>query len=182
MSERRTALSAHLACTAVLLLALGACASTTEERPFGGDPSAPAAPGPDYNGARPAPKQTWAAQPLQCVPYARQRSGVLIFGDAHTWPEQARGRYQISMRPRVGSVLMLGGTAGGHVAVVTAVLSESEILVDHANWANDGSIHLNAPVIDASGRGDWSSARVWHMNSGQMGARAYPVRGFILAP
>ena len=30
---------------------------------------------------------------LQCVPYARQVSGIRIFGDAHTWWGQAEGRY-----------------------------------------------------------------------------------------
>ena len=30
---------------------------------------------------------------LQCVPYARQVSGIRIYGDAHTWWDQAEGRY-----------------------------------------------------------------------------------------
>ena len=30
---------------------------------------------------------------LQCVPYARDVSGIQIYGDAHTWWDQAQGRY-----------------------------------------------------------------------------------------
>jgi len=78
--------------------------------------------------------------------------------------------------------MVLGGTRGGHVAYVSAVLSDREILVDHANWANDGAIHLQAPVRDVSPRNDWSEVRVWHMGSGQLGSRAYPVRTFIAPP
>ena len=164
----------------LLLASLAACVTTPPPAPPASSPSTrpPLADPRDL----PPPRVIRAAQPLQCVPYARQRSGVLIFGDANTWLQQAQGRYEIATLPQVGAVLALGGTPGGHLAVVTAVLSETEILVDHANWGNDGAIHLNAPVIDASGRGDWSAVRVWHMESGQLGARAYPVRGFILAP
>jgi len=159
-----------------LLLGLGleACATTSRDaslpRPATG------------SAVRGAPKQVWASAPLQCVPYARQRSGILLFGDAHTWPGQAEGRYALSSRPQVGSVMVLGGTRGGHVAYVSAVLSDREILVDHANWANDGAIHLQAPVRDVSPRNDWSEVRVWHMGSGQLGSRAYPVRTFIAPP
>jgi hypothetical protein len=31
---------------------------------------------------------------LQCVPFARALTGVTIFGDAHTWWNQAEGKYQ----------------------------------------------------------------------------------------
>ena len=30
---------------------------------------------------------------LQCVPYARDVTGIDIYGDAHTWWQQAAGRY-----------------------------------------------------------------------------------------
>ena len=39
---------------------------------------------------------------LQCVPYARQVSGIRIFGDAHTWWDQAAGHYARGNRPKVG--------------------------------------------------------------------------------
>ena len=32
---------------------------------------------------------------LQCVPYARQVSGIRIFGDAHTWWDQAEGHLSL---------------------------------------------------------------------------------------
>ncbi|HXD02460.1 MAG TPA: CHAP domain-containing protein, partial [Novosphingobium sp.] len=42
---------------------------------------------------------------LQCVPYARAVSGVLIFGDARTWWDQADGRYARGTTPKVGAVM-----------------------------------------------------------------------------
>lgn len=158
----------------LILAGLAACATVSTTTPGVRAPP-PAAPR-SYT-----PQVVRASQPLECVPYARQRSGVLIFGDAHTWPAQAEGRYRIETRPRVGAVLALGGTRGGHLAYVKAILSEREILVDHANWANDGLIHIDAPVRDVSTRGDWSEVRVWHMGTRQLGVTSYPVRGFILA-
>lgn len=160
------------------LASLAACATTPPARP---GPQAPITRPPLADPRDlPPPQMVRADRPLQCVPYARQRSGVLIFGDANTWMSQAQGRYRIVQRPQPGAVMVLGGTPGGHLAVVTKVVSDREVLVDHANWANDGAIHLNAPIVDVAG--DWSAVRVWHMQSGQLGARAYPVLGFILAP
>ena len=42
---------------------------------------------------------------LQCVPYARQITGIHIFGDAHTWWDQAEGRYSRGWQPRIGAVM-----------------------------------------------------------------------------
>ena len=42
---------------------------------------------------------------LQCVPYAREVSGIRIYGDAHTWWDQAAGHYARGVRPRVGAVM-----------------------------------------------------------------------------
>ena len=47
-----------------------------------------------------------AAQPWQCVPFARLISGIQIFGDAHTWWKQAVGKYDTGTTPVVGSVLV----------------------------------------------------------------------------
>lgn len=162
------------------LAALAACATAP-----------PSAPGPQAPGASPAladpralpsPRQIWADQPLECVPYARQRSGVLLYGDAATWPAQAQEKgFLIAARPAPGAVMMLGGTPGGHLSYVTALLSEREILVDHANWDNGGAIDLNARVVDVSPANDWSQVRVWHMASGALGVRVYPVAGFVRA-
>ena len=121
-------------------------------------------------------------RPLQCVPYAREVSGIALRGDAWTWWQQAEGRYQRHRRPDVGSVLVLRRTQrlnGGHLAVVTEVLDERTILVSHANWLNRGRIHENIPVRDVSERNDWSLVRVWYLPGRTLGQRSYPAHGFI---
>ena len=120
--------------------------------------------------------------PLQCVPYAREQSGIEIYGNANTWWGQAAGRYPRSSSPAPGSVLVMRGyndARRGHVAVVTQVVSSRVILVDHANWLNRGEISTNVPVADVSPNNDWSEVRVWYIPNRQWGARVYQVRGFI---
>lgn len=121
--------------------------------------------------------------PLQCVPYARAVSGIGIRGDAWTWWHEAEGRYRRSNRPAVGSVLVLKRTERlryGHLAVVTAILSNREILVRHANWLNRGEVHENTPVVDISRDNDWSLLRFWYTPGATYGRRLYPANGFIL--
>jgi hypothetical protein len=120
--------------------------------------------------------------PLQCVPFARQASGVEIYGDANTWWIQAEGRYPRSHLPAPGSVLVLRGYAGanrGHVAVVAMIVSERVIRVDHANWMNAGEVSLSVPVLDVSVNNDWSEVRVWHIPGDHWGGRIYQAEGFI---
>ena len=120
--------------------------------------------------------------PLQCVPYARNLSGVRIWGDAVTWWDQADGLYARSSRPAPGSVLALRGwndDKRGHVAVVTQMLGDRLLLVDHANWLKRGEITLNVPVVDVSPANDWSQIRVWHIPGGHWGGRTYLAFGFI---
>ena len=120
--------------------------------------------------------------PLSCVPYARVRSGVKIFGDAYTWWDQAKTGYAREPMPRSGAVLVLDGYAGpkrAHLAVVTRIISPREIRIDHANWMNDGNIYLNSPVIDVSPANDWSQVRVFNNRDGHLGVKNYDVRGFI---
>jgi len=122
-------------------------------------------------------------KPLQCVPYARDHSGVKIFGDAYTWWDKAADKYQRSTSPQSGAVMVLSGYAGpdrGHVAVVQKIISTREIRVDHANWLDDGSIYLNDPVLDVSQQNDWSAVRVFNIKTGAWGGNVYPVEGFIL--
>lgn len=122
------------------------------------------------------------AKPQSCVPYARERSGIAIFGDAYTWWDQARGRYDREDEPTEGAVMVLAGYGGpkrGHVAVVRSVVSAREIRVDHANWLNDGRLYLNTPVIDVSPDNDWTQVRIWNTREGHMGATTYSVKGFI---
>lgn len=119
---------------------------------------------------------------LQCVPYARQVSGIEIYGDAVTWWDQAQDRYKRGSKPKKGAVLAFranGPMALGHVAVVSKVLDDREILVRHANWSSPGLIEEDVRVVDVSDEGDWSQVRVWFSPNGQMGARTNPTFGFI---
>ena len=96
-----------------------------------------------------------ARTPLQCVPYAREHSGVKIYGDAWTWWDQAAGKFPRERRARNrrgDGADRLCRAARGHVAVVRKIVSPREIRVDHANWLDDGSIYLNDPVVDVSAR------------------------------
>lgn len=154
-------------------LLLAACAAPPRQAP---PPASSAQP----SGA--AAVMVAAARPLQCVPYARQLSGLEIRGDAWTWWPAAEGRYQRGSTPRAGSVLVLKRTnrlARGHLAVVTQVLGPREVLAEHANWLNRGRIHRNVPVVDVSPGNDWSLVRLWYVPGNHLGGRTYPAHGFI---
>lgn len=133
-----------------------------------------------FSGLRPrivAPRR-----PLQCVPYARRVSGIGLRGNAHTWWKSAEGRFRRGYLPAPGAVMVVRSsrkTPLGHVAVVTKILNEREVLVDHANWLNNEQIHLATPVIDVSPNNDWSAIRVWYTPGAQYGASVYPLSGFI---
>lgn len=118
---------------------------------------------------------------LQCVPYARQRSSIQIRGDAWTWWRSARNKYQRSSTPAIGAVLVLRrkGRSRGHLAFVTGVVNDREIVVDHANWLNRGRIHVNAIVRDVSRHNDWSAVRLWYTPKQILGKSVYPAYGFI---
>ena len=116
---------------------------------------------------------------LQCAIFARQRTNVALSGAAITWWAQAEGKYARSSVPEVGSILVVGGTLSGHVAVVSAVVSPREVRLDHANWMGEGETILNAPAVDVSTAGDWSQVRVWHPPTNTLGVRTYPGLGFI---
>ncbi len=121
-------------------------------------------------------------KPMQCAPYAREHSGIKIFGDAYTWWDQAEGKYSRSGLPEPGTVMVLNNYAGdtrGHLAVVRRLVSAREIRVDHANWLDDGSIYVNDPVEDVSSDNDWSVVRVFNLKTSAWGGRLYPVQGFI---
>lgn len=119
---------------------------------------------------------------LQCAPYARQISAVKIHGDAWTWWGQAAGRYERGNDPEVGSVMSFKKTARnpfGHVAMVSAIVSDREVLLTHANWSRRGGIERNVRAIDVSAAGDWSEVKVWFAPLGGLGTSTYPVNGFI---
>lgn len=123
---------------------------------------------------------------LQCVPYARQVSGIQIYGDAHTWWGQAEGRYARGDRPKVGAVLAFkphGSSSLGHVAAVSRIIDSRTILIRHANWSpingRRGQIEDDVKVIDVSGANDWSEVRVWYAPLQALGGTHWPVHGFI---
>lgn len=127
-------------------------------------------------------------KPIQCVPYAREASGIPIRGDAHTWWYQAKGRYERGNTPKVGAVMVLSKTKRlkyGHLAVVTKVNDSRNIEVEHANWGSDWAtrrvVYKSMPVKDVSVNNDWSRARFWHYPSKSYGS-VYSVSGFIYAP
>ena len=116
----------------------------------------------------------------QCVPYARARSGIGIFGDAYTWWDTAAGRYARGSVPVSGAVLVLRKTNRlhyGHLGVVVAIVGPREIRIDHANWQPDAVI-TGMPVIDVSPANDWTQLRFWNKDARVWGA-IYPAAGFI---
>lgn len=118
---------------------------------------------------------------LQCVPYAREHSSINIHGDAYTWWDKAAGLYARGDTPLIGSVMVLNGYAKrrAHVAVVHTILNAREILINHANWLDDGAIYVNDPVKDVSADNDWTQVKVWNIRTGSWGTRIYNVQGFI---
>ncbi len=125
---------------------------------------------------------TAQARGLQCVPFARQLSGIDIRGNAKTWWDQAAGRYDRGASPREGAVLAMpssGRMRLGHVAMVSKIVSDREILLTHANWSNRGGIERDVRAIDVSEKGDWSRVRIWYARNGDLGTSSYPVSGFI---
>ncbi|RJT25901.1 CHAP domain-containing protein [Chakrabartia godavariana] len=123
-----------------------------------------------------------SAKILQCVPFAREVSGVDLRGNAYTWWNQADGKYERGHAPRVGAVMAMpsfGSMRNGHVATVAKVISDREVLIDHANWSRPGMVERGVRAVDVSEKGDWSRVRVWHAGSGDLGLTSYPVSGFI---
>ncbi|MEJ7925836.1 CHAP domain-containing protein [Sphingobium sp. AN641] len=125
-----------------------------------------------------------AARTLQCVPFAREASGIQLFGNAHSWWDQAEGRYDRGNEPRVGAVLAFAASRSmpvGHVAMVSQVVGAREVLLTHANWSYRGGIERNVRAIDVSPNNDWTDVRVWYGPIGGLGLRSNPARGFIYA-
>ena len=123
---------------------------------------------------------------LQCVPYARQVSGVQIYGDAHTWWGQAAGKYERGSVPQVGAVMAFkpqGAMKLGHVAAVSRIVDSRTVLVRHSNWSTingrRGQIEDDVAVVDVSSDNDWSVVRVWYTPINGLGTTHYALHGFI---
>jgi surface antigen len=148
----------------LLVCATGAEARSAASQPFGGGPTAA------MSGV------------LECVPYARDTSGIRIYGDAHTWWSQAAGKYARGTVPKTGAVLAIrphGNSTLGHVATVSRVIDARTILISHANWSSPGQIERNVTATDVSPMNDWSQVRVWFAPIQNLGAAHWPVAGFI---
>jgi hypothetical protein len=123
---------------------------------------------------------------LSCVPFARMATGMTISGNGGRWWHNAAGLYQRGHEPERGAILAMPGSGTmhlGHVAVVSRVLNDRQIEVDHANWGGPGlrrgQVLRGALVVDVSDRGDWSAVRVQVGHDRTQLGRTYPVQGFI---
>jgi surface antigen len=137
-------------------------------------------------GGRDASRGSELAPYLQCVPYAREISGIRLYGDAHTWWQQAEGRYATGNAPKVGAVMAFRPHRNmqlGHVAAVSRVVDSRTVLLDHANWSpingRRGQIERDVMAVDVSPANDWSAVRVWYHPLGGLGKTEWPVDGFI---
>lgn len=123
---------------------------------------------------------------LQCVPYAREQSGIEIYGDAHTWWDQAKGKFKRGKQPKVGAVMAFQPHRNmelGHVAAVSKVIDSRTVLLRHSNWSpingRRGQIENDVRAIDVSRNNDWSEVRVWYAPVQGLGKTVWPIHGFI---
>lgn len=162
------------------LLLLAAIPSLTEARPIAPDPAAAS------DDDAQVSTRDFALPYIQCVPYARKVSGIQLFGDAHTWWDQAAGHYARGTRPKVGAVIAFrpyGAMKLGHVAAVSRIIDSRTVLLRHANWSpidgRRGQMEDNVRAVDVSPDNDWSEVRVWYAPLGGLGTTHWPVEGFI---
>ena len=121
------------------------------------------------------------ARVIECAPFAREMSGIKLYGPAYSWWDGAAGRYPRQHQPVLGSVIVFERSArlpSGHVSVVVARTSAREIAVTHANWVRS-RVSSRQLVADVSPANDWSRVRVFWPPSGMLGASAYAVAGFV---
>jgi surface antigen len=131
-------------------------------------------------------KKKPASPYLQCVQFARQFTGIQIFGDAWTWWEKATGKYEEGQAPKPGAVLVFkpqGKMRVGHVAVVSQIVTDRYIQITHANWSpingRRGQVEKDVNVLDVSEKGDWSKVKVWYGPLNDLGTTVYTTYGFI---
>jgi hypothetical protein len=124
---------------------------------------------------------------ISCVPYARQVTGMEISGNGRDWWYNAAGRYARSSRPEAGAILSFLASSGmrsGHVAVVSRVINNRLIEIDHANWGGPGirrgSVMQGVDVMDVSANNDWTQVRVQVGWNNENFGRPYATHGFIL--
>jgi len=133
-----------------------------------------------------AEKASSSSPYLQCVTFARQLTGMQIFGDAWTWWEKATNKYDEGQTPKPGAVLVFksqGKMKLGHVAVVSQIITDRYIQITHANWSpvdgRRGRVEDHVNVLDVSDKGDWSKVKVWYGPLNDLGTTIYTTYGFI---
>lgn len=150
----------------VALAALAACGSTSDTGSLDGL---------EMGRSSPAPG-------VSCAPFARELSGIALYGDAADWWREAAGRYQRADRPMLGGVLVFRRSArlsSGHVSVVSRILGPRRVMVTQANWVA-GELDRDQLVVDVSPDNDWTLVRVWYPPVRRLGVHHYPTYGFIL--
>ena len=121
---------------------------------------------------------------LTCAPFARELSGIALYGEAASWWDGAGSQYKRGSKPVVGSVLVFRRSArlaSGHVAVVSRILTPRQIQVFQANWVPN-ELDRDQLVVDVSAGNDWSEVRVWYPPVNQLGVHEYAAYGFVLPP
>jgi hypothetical protein len=121
---------------------------------------------------------------ITCAPFARELSGIALYGDAAGWWEAASGQYDRGDRPQVGAALVFRRSSrlrSGHVAVVSRILTPRQIQVFQANWVPD-EVQQDQLVVDVSPGNDWTEVRVWYPPIDRLGSHAYATYGFVLPP
>ena len=96
--------------------------------------------------------------------------------------EEAAGRYERGHAPEAGAVMSFKKTDRnpfGHVAMVSKVVNDREVLLTHANWSRRGGVERDVRAVDVSDAGDWSLVKVYYAPTGGLGTTAYPTKGFI---
>jgi surface antigen len=161
----------------VLALSTQIVSHTAHARPYGNGPTTDASDDSDDSDALPY---------RQCVPFAREASGIQLYGDALSWWDQAEGRYARGRSPQVGAVMSFRPYRAmtlGHVAMVSKVIDERTVLLRHANWSpidgRRGNVEMDVRAVDVSPDNDWSAVRVWYAPIGDLGTTHWPVNGFI---
>ncbi len=118
---------------------------------------------------------------INCAPFARELSGIALYGEADSWWHNAAGRYTRSEQPAIGSVLVFRRSTrlrSGHVSVVTRLVSPRQIQVTQANWV-PGHVDEDQLVVDVSPGNDWTEVRVWFPPTNALGTHVYTAHGFI---
>jgi surface antigen len=134
----------------------------------------------------PAASGYYGINPIQCVIYTRDISGINIYGNAHSWwPQAHQKNYKRGAKPKKDSVLVLKKTRKlryGHVAVVKKIVDKRHIDITHSNWGSDRKkrsfIYQTMRVKDISRKNDWSSLVFWNMYTKNYGS-PYAAHGFI---